>query len=417
MVPLICAALFMQTQAPAAPAPFSKPITVVEPNRLAMTPTIDGKISPEEWDPLTAGGDMKTYLDWEPGRIHLAARLPLGQDLVLSLDGENNGWLVGSDNLEVRVSYKDGKPSVAARGLAGGGEQGPHWFDVPGWEKAYVLSVSPETLYWTFELTLTDPGVDLLPTKPGTVGVRVDEMPSSAPPAEPYVPRTMAPVNFVFDRAAGLQTGVTWRPQIRYRNWVPGDTIRIRHTFLGNNDLKLRRFDMRTEGVSQDFTTSTGVPFPDFDRKNRAFIDYVSLLGRDIPLGWYVQRSTLTSADGATAIIQTSFRAATLLDIDMPKQTVNAVPKTTVQRFSVFLHSNSSRRLDGILVVTPPDGWRVMRGSDRSFIIPNSRGTVRRTFELEIPANVTGVFQINLRADIGDKTVVQPAWLNIVPKN
>src|SRR4051794_3660599 len=44
--------------------PFIKQMIVAEPMRIALTPKIDGKIDPEEWDALTAIDTANTYFQW-----------------------------------------------------------------------------------------------------------------------------------------------------------------------------------------------------------------------------------------------------------------------------------------------------------------------------------------------------------------
>src|SRR5258706_9110170 len=85
-------------------SPFSAPLSVAEPDRLALTPKLDGKIDPEEWDELTSQS-APTYLQWQPGAIHAAATLAKDQVMVVSLDLSNNGWLQGKDNVDVRVKW------------------------------------------------------------------------------------------------------------------------------------------------------------------------------------------------------------------------------------------------------------------------------------------------------------------------
>src|SRR5208283_2501321 len=107
-----------QTKTPVQPAvqppvvqpvqPFVAPVVVKQTDRLALTPKLDGKIDPEEWDPFSSQGGLDTYFQWEPRKLHMAARVPVGQDLIVSLDLKGDGWLVGKDNVEVRVVW-DGK--------------------------------------------------------------------------------------------------------------------------------------------------------------------------------------------------------------------------------------------------------------------------------------------------------------------
>lgn len=415
MLSALCATLFLGLQ---TNNPFSKPFVVSEPKRLALSPTIDGVLRPEEWDPLSVDEKEKlnTFFQWEPGMLHLAAKAPLGSDVIISLDRDANGWLVGNDNLEIRVTLKDGKPVASYRGLDGGGAEGPHWFASPGWELSSVISASSETNFWSFELTLIDPGVDLIPKDSGdAIGLRFDQVPLNSPATEAFLPRACTKLFLEYDREEGLPVGLNHKTEARYRSSVPGDFVRLRHTFNGNNDLKVKRIVMGTEGPSKDFTTGVSVPFPEFDRKNRSYIDYNTQLRKGVREGWYLQKSEVSTSDGVTGIIESSFRAAPFLDFDLSNERFETQPQTRVQRVSVFLRSNSTKRLDGALLIDPPAGWRVIRGSDRTFIIPNPRGSIRRTFELEIPAKAEGVFPIKFTADLAGHPISQVRWIQVHP--
>src|SRR5579862_6909494 len=90
--PLPAAPSASASQPPVAPAPapavaagFSVAPTVVETQRIELTPKIDGKIDDEEWDPFSTSGPVKTYFQWEPGVIYAAATGPAGQDMLVSL--------------------------------------------------------------------------------------------------------------------------------------------------------------------------------------------------------------------------------------------------------------------------------------------------------------------------------------------
>lgn len=400
----------------APPNNMATPEVFVEPTRLAATPKLDGKLDAEEWDPLYSDGPLQTFLSWEPNELHLAAKLPVGQDFVFSLDRDANGWLVGDDNLEVRVGLKDGKPVVHCRTLKASGPAGPRWGDGGDYERSATVAAVTEGNTWTLELTLGDPGTDLFPHQPRQIAVRVDAVPFDAPTPDAAYPRGMTAVNLAFDRTAGLPAGLTWGPQtVPTRAVTPGDSIRIRHAFKGSWDLKLKRIDIRNEGPLKDVTSAIGIPFPDWDKKSRAIVDYNTDIPRDAPLGWYVNRVALAAGDGVTSLIETNFRVAPLVDFDLPKEQVPTMDKPRVQRFAFFVSSNSNKRLDGITTVSVPTGWRQVSGGNKSFIIYNQRGRIRRTFEVEIPAKVMGAFPFKFTADIGGRIVEQTLWLNVVP--
>src|SRR4051812_44034989 len=105
MSPLLL--LFLQEPTnPPAPAPvldMRQVPVVAEVSRIRLTPKIDGKLEEEEWDPLGESDAVKTFLQWEPGVLHIAASGAMGKDLVVSIDPGSNGWLVGKNNLEARI--------------------------------------------------------------------------------------------------------------------------------------------------------------------------------------------------------------------------------------------------------------------------------------------------------------------------
>src|SRR3990172_9016718 len=115
----------------AADNPFAAPQNVAEPDRIALTPKLDGKLEEEEWDSFASSGGNSVSFQWEPGRIHAGASMPLSHELVVSLDLRGDGWLIGDDNLELRLGWSDGKPALKARWMNASEAAGPKWIDAP----------------------------------------------------------------------------------------------------------------------------------------------------------------------------------------------------------------------------------------------------------------------------------------------
>lgn len=385
---------------------------VAETRRLAITPNLDGKISPEEWDAFTTG-DSNTYFQWEPGKIHAAAQLGLDQDLVLSLDLKGDGWLVGKDNYEVRVSVVDGKPVVRARGLDATNPNGPVWFESAALTNNITVSATADAKQWTVELSIADNGLGILPENPGNVSVRMDTISTKVNAAEPYLPRTMTALNLVFDRSAGLPANLKVNSMSRERVVVPGENFRLRQAFNGNEDLNLKRVDIRTEGSMREATTAIAFPFPSFDKKGRAFVDYESKVANDMPTGYHVLRTTLTTADGLPGVIQNSIRVAPLVDFDIVKEVVPGNAEAKKTRIACHLNSNSPKRLDGVLFLRVPEGWKLDDAGGKTFIIYNSRGMIRRVFDITVPGGVDGTFPLQFTADIGGRIVEKTLYLTV----
>jgi hypothetical protein len=411
----LAAALASQTQT-AAPAnqTFATAPVVVETRRIALTPTLDGAIGSEEWDPFSNGDGVESFLQWEPKKLHIAARYPAGQDLLVSLDMKSNGWLVGKDNVEIRVRMQDGKPVVSSRLLDATAVAGPQWVNLDGFAMAAQAAANVEGNSIAVELTLEDPGVGLLPLEEGnTLSARIDAVPAASAPLEPFVPRLGGKVNVEMERATALPIGLRWKPEGSGRVLQPGDTTRIRLTFNGKNDMGIKKLELRCEGPLRDTTNMLTVPFPEFDKKNRAFVDYETKVDRSSDFGYRVLRGTLQMADGSPAVTQTSFRVAPLLEFDMPRIDQKSKDQLQTIKVPIYIKSNTPRRLDGHYTATLPAGWEFRSPGERQFIIYNSRASARRVMEIRVPAGTKGTFPIKVQAMVGERTFDQTLWLTL----
>jgi len=406
---------------PPVQAPVPPPIdmslapTVVESNRLAITPKVDGKIEAEEWDLFAENAQTKSYFQWEPRRLHLAASAPAGQDIIVSIDTLGNGWLQGKDNLEVRIRQTSAGAEMRCRLLDNTGTQGPVWIDMPEVRAASKIATTADGAAWTAELTLRDAGALLLPEQSDkTVGVRIDAVSGGEPDAAPYLPRGMAMMKLVMDRGIGIPVGLTWKPEFKGRSVAPGESMRIRLGFNGSEGIYLKRIDMRTEGLAKNDTSVKGYPFPEFDKKFRSFVDYDTAVTDTAEEGWRVLRGTLIDASGNPIVVQTSYQIAPLIEFDFeqPKKIEGSSEPQTV-RLAGYIRSNTRKRVTGLFRVAPPSGWDVESGNEKTFVIYQSRGSKRQVFEVKIPAGFRGAVPITLSADIGPNSVEQTFWVRV----
>ncbi len=392
----------------------SVPPAYTEPIRLAITPKIDGKLDPEEWD-LLSTGPCESYMEWEPGKIHVAAKLPIGQDAVISLDTKGDGWLQGADNIEVRVKWVGAAAELAVRRLDASLAAGPQWVDAGDLKAAAKVAGSVDGSNWIAEVTLADAGTRQLPSEAMTsCGVRVDAVPATETLEQPFLPRVMGMVRLQMDRGTNIPAGLQWKPEFKGRSVIPGEGIRIRMTFNGNDELGLKRVDLRTEGLAKDDTASRGFPFPTFDRKNRAFVDYETDIKAEAPGGWRVLRGTLTDAAGKVTLLQTSYEVAppVSFDFEVPKKIASSADAQTL-RLGAYIRSNTKKRVNGIFHIEPPQGWKVMSGNDKPFVIYNARGSKRQVFEISVPGGFKGAVPLKFVGEVGVQSIETVVWLYI----
>jgi len=417
---LLMAAAQQPTQAPGAlitpqlPAAFSVAPIVSDTIRLSLSPKIDGKIQTEEWDAFAAN-PIESFQQWEPGKVHAAARVPMGQDLLVSFDLRGDGWLQGNDNVEVRVKWNGTAPELTARRLDATRPEGPTWVDAPSIAGSSKVAAAVEGDKWVAELSLTDPGLALIPTKADApIGMRFDAIAPTEAVAEAYLPRALGMVTLSMDRGANLPTGFKWAPEFKGRSVVPGESFRIRLTFNGTDMLDFKRIDMRTEGLAQNETNSLGLPFPAFDRKSRAFVDYETNVTPEAETGWRILRGTLTDGAGRTTIVQTCYEIGSLVqfDFEMPKKLQSSSEPQTL-RLATFVRSNTKKRVNGVFRVGKSDVFSIDNGSDKPFVIYNARGSKRQVFEITIPGGFKGALPVDLIAEVGAQTYEQRVWLEI----
>ncbi len=163
-----CIAALALLQLPAVEQPvarpvepdFTVPIVPAYEQRIAVSPRLDGEIEPEEWDDFATVGDTQTWFQWEPGVLHAAAKLPVGQDLLVSLDLRGDGWLVGSDNLEVRLTWDGSRAKATLRRLDATHPEGPEWSDASDISPCLAFAATGDSAHWTAEMWLHGGGME-----------------------------------------------------------------------------------------------------------------------------------------------------------------------------------------------------------------------------------------------------------------
>lgn len=396
------------------PQPFIERQNIADMTRLALTPKLDGVIDAEEWDPFVSAGAMDSFFQWEPGKLYLAARAPMGEEVLFSFDLKHNGWLVGRDNVEIRMRRTEAGLQVRGRVLDADNKNGPKWIDMPGISAAanVASSVSEDGKTWSGEVALNDPGTGYFPDGPGNIGVRVDMLAMDSTDVASYVPRAIELVKLGYKRVTGLPGGVYWEPQHEGQYVAPGRSLNLRYTFKGDEASDFQRVSMRSEGFVKDSTNALEVPFPKLDKKGRAFIDYNTRVGMDAPVGYRIARCIITSKDGATAMGQASFRVAPDIDMELVRQEIKQENKTNLVKVTVYLRSNSPDRFKGVLHVSAPTGFTILSGNDMPFVLYKTQ-TVRRVLQISVPPSAVGTYSFDMMSKVGKEEYRQKGYLTI----
>jgi hypothetical protein len=91
---------------PAATIP-PPPLPTITPDYsiFKRTPVIDGQIEQGEWDQYYCfeynGIQSWVYVNWDSNNLYVASKSTAPTDLLITLDGNNDGWFHGADNYEL----------------------------------------------------------------------------------------------------------------------------------------------------------------------------------------------------------------------------------------------------------------------------------------------------------------------------
>lgn len=395
------------------PNPMMTRYEITTPHRLALTPFIDGRFDDEEWDPLNVNTEGPTTLQWEPQSLYLGALVPVGKDMIFSIDLNADGWLVGDDNLELRATWDNGAPRVSVRRLDATNRNSPVWVAQPFLDALANSAGLLEESQWTLELQLKE-----LDTKGFVIGrtlaVRSDVVPSSEGSAESYMPRACSFVFLRYERGRGLPPGMEWESEFKARTVVPGESIKIRLAFKNTGGTVFRRGTMRSEGLARQSAKEVTLPFPAFDRKGRSFVDYETSIAPDASRGYRILRGEFDGTNGEKVMVQTSYQVSDLLDIEwkLPPNLIRSQDSRVIKG-TLILRSNTLNRLDGKVTVTLPSAWSVNKGDERKFLIYHARGIAQLKLDLIAPQGAFGLIPIVVTAEVGGQKVEKKSYLAI----
>ena len=356
-----------------------------------------------------------TFMNWEPGKLYVAALVPPSSDMIVSLDGASNSFSVGEDNLEIRVT-PGAPPKVRARLLTAFAGAGPAWHESPAFlmSTTAVSGTGPQgTTY--IAVCIEDPGVNILPIHlKGQFGARVDVVPTTAPETDAVTTRAMAIVSLDDQRFSGLPSGISAVVGDHGRSIAPGDLTSIRWVLSGKEGAAIHSIDIAGEGPLNELVNSLHVPDPWFDQHSEIVVDYPTRLAREAVPGYDVIQARVTGNGWGSAVVEGSLRVIPPIDIVASAKTLRGSAKEITIGGQATLVSGVTEKVDGLFEIVPPTGWRVVPGSNRNFIITKRNATSIRGFRLIAPAGTRGTFRATIRVTALRSTFTQPYWITIL---
>ncbi|CCW36486.1 hypothetical protein CWRG_01378 [Chthonomonas calidirosea] len=411
---------------PPTPAPGSsvdfrtRPPWPVAAHILKRTPDMNGIIQDDQWNPfytVTSGPITGTvFCDWDDNYLYVAARTSQPATLIIDVDASDNGWLRGSDNLELVVgpAGPNQKPALVARVLdASSAKDVPFW-TTQGLDVNAILTAG-RLINGTQEVEVAIPKdtAGLLPTAGATIGLRVEFIPPIAPtaytPTAPYEPHLLLDANLVNSE---VQTVPGINPHLELSDYrcIAGQKLFATLFLLNQTDqtIHLRSVLWQGTGNSKNAvdTISTVTP-PSLPPHKTVKFGYKTILPKDLPLGNYTLQVTATLDDGRQVSASASFTVVEPIEAHLqPYPDPLYISGTTRLDLRVVITSAVPDHFRGRLeILQYPKAWQLEGKPERSVVVYGEDATGTSHVYFNLPADTKpGDYPIEARIIWFDKT-------------
>jgi|GEM_PF-6139724 len=359
------------------------------------------------------------FVSWTPGTLNVAAVVANGRDLVVSIDGKGDGRAFGTDPDDYEVRISPTTHTVTVRQV-----NNQSFTDALGWTKLVKFSAAPSTDpalagSTVIEASIVDPTGEVLPQKDNDfVSVRLDGV---SPNEQTSATQLRALTLIRCESSVGPNGTATSQigdaPVLNMtgiNSSVPGanssiglDLSKIPANFTNST------FTIEGVGIAKNSIASLSGTLPLADEKGIVHLSYPSYTAANSPLGEGAIHFGLSNAQGQHYDYFYPYQINNWISIQSPAKILYSTSKTVDMNLKATLVSDIRQRLLGEFDVIVPDGWSVLQGSGKQFVLYNINGVSKRAFTVEIPANAKGAFDIILRCVLPNRTIETPVHVLI----
>lgn len=411
-----------------------------ERNRIKRTPQMAPKtaISEGRWDLLYAvtepTGPKVAYFDWDSDFIYIAWESPKPEAVRIDLDGADDGFLRGSDNLSIQLgvpvsldpdAFSTTVPVSAE--LWDGTKSGDSLSSSPAPLPAGAISaVAGRTSSGSYVVMAAIGKTELagMPRTPGRkIGLRLESGPPVAAPSGTTVISNRPFLNLLLgDRVEAKEQTVRVSLKIlSEKDLVPGDNLRavLEAKNEGSTPVQLSRLFIRGSQASSPFVDSasfTGItlaPGKSTKRELRSTVAPLTPVGTHVLSGgaeWTTETGAATPAPVLVAALASFDRVEPYhLTISQPSAPVLTSPERSVggtQSVTATLYSRVGETSRAQVEFKLPLGWSVEGGDGvNRIVVLQGDGDVRPVrFKVQVPGSTPpGPYVVEVVAKIGDR--------------
>ncbi len=419
-----------------------------EKNRIKRTPQLLPKtaLSESRWDLLYAvtepTGPKASYFDWDSDYLYFAWESPKPEAVRIDLDGSDDGFLRGADNvsiqLDVPVSLDPDAFSTAVPvsvKLLDGTKNGDQPLQTAAaLPTGAVNAVAGRTSTGSYVVMVAIAKTELvgIPRVAGrAIGVRFESgVPVAAPDGTLFLSNRPFVHLVLNDRIEAKEQNVRVSLKIlSEKDLVPGDSLRavLEATNEGTTAVTLTRLFVRGSQASLSFVDSasfTGLalaPGKTTKRELRSIVAPQTPVGTHVITGgaeWTVETGAATAAPVMIAALASFDRVEPYaISMAQPKAPVLTSPDRSIggsQTVTVTLISRIADTARAEVALKLPLGWSVegVEGTNRTVVLRGDGDVRALRYKLQVPASTApGQYVVESTAKFGDTTYSSAATI------
>ena len=402
------------------------PVTVeIRPDRniFRRAPSVDGQIEHGEWD-VFYSVDMPnlkatTFVNWTEKALYFAAKADKAVDILILIDGKNDGWFHGNDNYRISALRNAPAPTLQIERYNSHATRKPEPQPLSAHELAdAMMKTTAGDSDYSVEMMVPTSLLDGCSTKTDArVGIRFAVRSGSNEAA--WIPQvTMGDVQecvLVENKSAALEP-LQVHLQVRDTRVARGEEVEGR-LFLRNNGSELidaNTFVIGGEGKAAQYLNSEMIRIEGLQRGKLIRHTFKSRIPSNMPLGHWALGAELRSGQNRVGGTLASFEIVEPYEVtlDVPRQM-----RAGRQRLAITVRNNTRRPAFGRAAIKLPDGWQLAKSRDtRSFNIRQEDGVEVVNFDVDIPGNTSGEATISAEVTLNKEKLVVSREIQIVPE-
>ncbi len=385
------------------------------------------------WDVLyTAGtgdGQRTAYLNWDNDFVYLAMETASPQSVRFDIDGKDDGWLRGADNLTVFVNVANNKPQVTTyRFDTVQNRDQPVWAASPIPASALTVKVG-QTPRGTSAVILALPrteDIGFIRKAGQSFGIRIDAgaLPDPTSETATLAVRPMLRVFLADNIEARTPKGLVARLKIGSPEHVLGGdqikaTLEVKNE--GSAPIRVNRLSLRGSLSSFPLLDSANLTGEDIAPGKTIKRELKSGVAPSAPFATLVLTGTVESDEGAIAspLASVAHVEPYEMRLELDKRPAGGgadAPGGFYRTAKVVIRSRIKARDAVKATLTIPDKWRIELVEPKNPVRMDYQGDVKGLFyKIFIPiATPLGNYPIEATIDVGGRTYRAKGTISMV---